>query len=131
MGCRSLGVLLLVVSLGGCKRTTEPGLVVCDLNAVPGIVVDIYDAVSGVPVADSASGTVVDGTYSDSLRPHAFDSSSMVLVARAAAYERAGTYLVSVQRAGYQQWTRSAVQVTKNVCHVNTVTLQADMNRAP
>lgn len=122
-----IGLIPVVALLASCGRATAPDPIVCTAIFVPGIVVGIYDAASGRPVADSASGTVVDGAYTDSLRPFEWDS-SMVLVARAAAYERPGSYVVTVGRSGYHGWSVSGVAVTRNVCHVNTVTLRADLS---
>lgn len=130
MHSRSVVAALISVWLGACRGPSEPSQVVCTAIVMPAVVVAIFDAQSGAPVADSAAGTVADGAYSDSLRAYAFDS-SMVLVARAAAYERPGTYSMLIQRSGYQQWSVSGVRVGMGVCHVNTVLLRADMSRRP
>jgi len=127
---RSSLAALLFVWFGACKGASEPGRIACTANVVPAIVVAVYDAQSGTPVADSASGTVVDGAYSDSLRAYEWDP-SMVLIARAAAYERAGSYSLSIQRSGYQPWSASGIHVDRNECHVNTVVLRANMSRSP
>jgi hypothetical protein len=44
-----------------------------------------------------------------------------------AAFERTGTYDVSVTRKGHRDWTAADVVVTAGVCHVETVTLQAQL----
>jgi hypothetical protein len=41
------------------------------------------------------------------------------------AYERAGTYTVTVEQQGYRPWSRSGVRVTKDECHVRGVSITA------
>ena len=43
----------------------------------------------------------------------------------ALAYERAGTYTVTVHATGYRDWIKPGVTVTKDVCHVIGVLLTA------
>jgi hypothetical protein len=45
------------------------------------------------------------------------------------AYEKPGTYEVTVQQTGYRLWTRTNVQVTRDECHVQTVSLTALLQR--
>jgi hypothetical protein len=47
------------------------------------------------------------------------------------ALERPGTYTVTVDKPGYQQWKQERVRVRDGSCHVQTVTLQANLVRAP
>lgn len=102
---------------------------VCTADSRPGIVVEITDAATGAPIAQNAVGTVRDGVYADSLRPHGFTGT--VMTSRHAAAERAGRYALEVQHAGYQAWSASNVQVTRGECHVNTRTLQARLQPVP
>lgn len=43
------------------------------------------------------------------------------------AYERAGTYSIRVQKAGYKDWVKTGVRVRQGTCHVKTVTLDVRM----
>lgn len=43
----------------------------------------------------------------------------------ALAYEKPGTYAVTVEQTGYRLWTRGNVPVTRDECHVQTVSLTA------
>jgi hypothetical protein len=45
-----------------------------------------------------------------------------------AAWERPGTYSISISKAGYLYLTINDVVVTTGVCHVNTVTVDAKLN---
>jgi hypothetical protein len=84
---------------------------------------------SGVWSASGAQLIARDGAYADSMsvpanRPD-LDSSSL-----SAAGERTGAYSLTVRKAGYRDWTRDNVQVTKNECHVNTVKFTALVQRS-
>ena len=46
------------------------------------------------------------------------------------AAERAGTYRITVSKAGYQTWTRTGVQVTADVCHVHPAQAEARLQPA-
>ena len=99
---------------GGCTTSVEPA-----------VLVEIRDAEDGTPIAATASGTVSDGSFQDSLRLH--DGS----LTRAGADEREGTYTVRVLHTGYTTWEQTGVRVRDTGCHVDTVTLQADLQSAP
>jgi hypothetical protein len=123
-----LGVCVL--TLGACEFFTGTGP--CDLSIRPAIVVEIRHAQTNGPLADSAAGVVIDGSYSDSLRAWQLFAGPVTapILERYAAPERAGTYTVFVKRAGFQDWSISGVRVRDDggYCNgVRTVTLQANM----
>jgi hypothetical protein len=100
----------------------------CSTSIVAGIEVEVRDAISNAPIAENATGEVVDGAYHDSLRVSGFESGSPdSAYLMSAAYERPGVYSVVVDLEGYKQWTASDVQVAQSVCHVGTVRLTARM----
>lgn len=99
---------------------------VCTTDVVPAIVVEIRDAVTGAYVAENAWGAVSEGTYADSLQPY-ISNGYGTLQSRQAAFERVGLYSISIQHNDYQPWLRSNIQVTANECHVNTVTITAEL----
>jgi hypothetical protein len=108
------------MALAGCSEWGS-----CTLSVEPGVVVEIRDAADGTPIAATASGTITDGGFQDSLR--LYDGS----LSRAGADERAGTYRVHVVHAGYVPWEQTGVRVRDTGCHVDTVTLRTDLQRAP
>jgi hypothetical protein len=114
----ALAVLIPIPALAGCSEWGG-----CTLSVEPGVLVEIRDAADGTPIAATASGTLMDGSYRDSLRLH--DGS----LTRAGADERGGTYTVQVLHSGYVPWERRAIRVRDTGCHVDTVTLQAEMQR--
>ena len=56
-----------------------------------------------------------------------FNDSQTGVVRAALAFERAGTYAVTVHADGYKDWSKTGVVVTKDVCHVIGVALSARM----
>ncbi|MDP9177076.1 MAG: carboxypeptidase-like regulatory domain-containing protein [Gemmatimonadota bacterium] len=102
---------------------TSPNDVLCTEIAIPGINVLVRDSVSGAFGSNGATATAVDGAYSDTNgfpATHTQPENPIAL-----AYEREGTYAVTVTKTGYKAWTASGVRVTRDRCHVRTVTLNA------
>jgi hypothetical protein len=114
--------LLLALESGACTSMWDP--VYCTQNLVPGIVVEIQDKADGHPIATTASGTVTEGSFADSLWTYEL-LTPIEVIARASAWERKGTYRVHVQRVGYASWDTTGIRVTANECHVSTVRLKA------
>ncbi len=102
-------LLVLAPLLGAC---TSPYF--CTTEARAAISVSAIDADTRTPVT-GWHGIVRDGDYRDSLR---FGG---------AAYERAGTYTVTIEAVGYQTWTRGGIVVTDGECHVNGVSVVAEL----
>ena len=80
-------------------------------------------------VQDSASGTTAgrgariiakDGAFADTARATASYDGPYAL-----AYERSGTYIVTIEQQGYRTWSRSGVSVSHDQCHVRTVAVTA------
>ncbi len=90
------------------------------------MVVTIVESVTGRPLAAGARGAVASGVYEDSLRPYITNQAG-VLVALAAANERAGIYTVSVERDGFEGWLRTNVVVRQGECGVTGAHLTADL----
>lgn len=114
-------ILIGAIGCSGSSVSTSP---VCTTELRPAVMVYVKDSLTTAGVASGASLVVRDGSFKDSVavpnsRPDLNDS---VL---GAAVERAGTYQVTVSKPGYATWVQSNVQVTRNVCHVNTVKLTA------
>lgn len=102
---------------------SSPNDVVCTLIAVPGINVLVRDSVSGAFGSNGATATAVDGTYTDTNGFPAISTQPELPISL--AYEREGTYAVTVAKTGYKAWNTSGIRVTRDVCHVRTVTLTA------
>ena len=110
----------------GCG--TDP---VCTLDVIPAVIVEIRDGFDATPLAETARGAVHEGNFTDSLQPYRSVGNG-ILVSRAAAWERAGLYTVTVEHAGYAEWRRDGVRARqRDECHVETVELTAYLQRTP
>lgn len=109
-----------VLVSSGCGAFLPIG---CTDSIEPGIVVEIYDAHTGAPSAQDARGWVRDGDFQEGLR--GAEDRDGVLISLQGAFERPGTYSVHVEKDGYRPWRLENVGVSADVCHVQTVRLEA------
>jgi len=100
---------------------------VCEYWVLPAVKVEITDAATGNTLSSNAVGTVREGTFVDSLQ--VCGSMPADSASRCGAWERPGTYEVEVRHAGYEVWSARGVTATKGPCHVNTVSLKAQLVR--
>lgn len=114
----SRALLLLIAALFGACNSTSENPTACTLEARAAINVEVRDSLTGQPAAAGATGVAAEGAYADTL--DAFSATSL-----AGAYERAGTYTVTVRKPGYREWRLTGVTVTSDACHVQPVQLQA------
>ena len=107
----------------GALSCTSPNDIACTENLAYGLNLQVRDSVTGVPTGRQATVVAQDGQYTETLQflgaLVATDSLSFF-----GAAERAGTYLITVTKAGYRAWTRSGVTVLADVCHVHGVTVE-------
>jgi len=121
-------VIPFLIILTGCGGSTQEG-VVCTASLEPGIVVVIRDSVTDAPLAENAVVVIAEDDYRETLVVNGYegpDSSSAFSVA--GAFERAGTYDISLTLDGYNSWSRAGVEVTSGICHVGTVTFTARLD---
>jgi hypothetical protein len=117
------------VAVGACDALDSPP-VYCTENFVWGVHVGVQDSLTGVPSASGAQLVARDGAYADtaSYPPNRPDLDNLPLIA---AGERAGTYTVTVRKAGFVDWEQRDVVVTADECHVRPVALTARLRRTP
>ena len=85
----------------------------------------VVDSVTGAPAAlVGLWARARDGSYTDS-SGFMYTDSQTGATRIALAFEHAGTFAVTVHAPGYQEWTKSGVVVTKDVCHVIGVQITA------
>lgn len=113
--------ILLVTVLAGCLELNGPDA--CTAEWVPGLEVAVERADTGEPVA-GALVVARDAGFADSATTALGPDDSGPAEARL-AHERAGEYLVTVEKEGFEPWARTDVQVDETSCHVETVTLTA------
>ncbi len=121
--------IALVAVLFAPTAACDPFPSLCDTGIVDAVEVEIRNAVSLSPIADSAQGTVREGTYVDSLRP----ASGTVdgLLSLSGAPERPGVYEVHLTRVGYLPWDTAGVRVRDTECHVEQALVKAYMEQVP
>ena len=111
---------LLLTFVIGCTGSTDP--MICTREFRYGISIEIVDAIDRTPRADSATLTLRDGSYVESTTRS--DGLTML-----GAGERPGTYIATVAHPRYHTWVRTDVVVTSDGCHVQTVSLIAELER--
>lgn len=122
---RSL-VPIVAIALAACG-SDPTGVGACTTIAVPALVVVVSDSVSGnAPAAvlvKAATDGFVDSTTTGSADVGGGPASFSL------AHEHVGTYTVTVTSPQFHPWTRSDVVVSRTGCHVNTVTVEARLQR--
>jgi hypothetical protein len=122
---RFVPIAAVALIVPACQNS--PTVAYCAAPRSIAVLLTALDSITRVSVADSAHGVVQSGTYVDSLR-----LSFGVLEGGT----KLGAYQVTVERAGYRQWIRSNVQVTRqgpcgNVIPVQmTALLQPSLDRS-
>ncbi len=102
-----------------CGSPTGGGGFSCTGELLPAIEVDVFDARTGTPAAAGAT-VLLSGSAQDSVTA---PSTSGALVIAKVWYEdrvKAGSYSVTVRKAGYSDWTQSNIRVQFDRCHVQT-----------
>ena len=131
---RSTPILILAAALalacGSAEEEPPPAApapdVACTLEARPAVTVQPVDRRTGQPVDGGTVLIVRDGLYADTAAVAM--GAPPAPISLSAAYERPGTYTVIVRHPEYREWQHTAV-VTKDVCHVQTVRLVAELQR--
>jgi hypothetical protein len=130
---KAITSIVLVGVLSACQlRATET---VCAANYVWGLAVQVKDSATGQWAASGAelqirdpSGTLVTSLVSMSSFPP--DHPELDSRALTGAGEQAGTFQVTVLKAGYRDWVRPGVVVRRDACHVERTELTALLQRS-
>ena len=101
-------LLLLMFLVMGCELPSDPQDYACTANLVYGLVVTVNDIV-GDEMCD-ATVEAVDGTHVELLEQHG--------CVYYGAGERAGSYQVTVEKAGYMGQTIDVKVERQDICHV-------------
>jgi len=113
-------LLLPALLLAGCDAVGG-----CTDEAIFGLRIEARAADGATLDADGVLGLARDESFVDTLEVFAFDGTLDLY----GAGERAGRYDITISKPGYQTWRRENVRVTENECHVNTVRLEAFLER--
>ncbi len=127
---RACAALVVVAALAaGCDIV---GPHECTTILKPGLVVWVRDSTTTATVLGPVQVVARAGAFADTARifnPYGTDPAPRDFNPFQLAFERPGTYDVSIQAAGYRPWTKTGVQVGADECHVQTVTLTAALQR--
>ncbi len=106
-----------------CEDTDDQ--IVCNTQFVYGLNVIVLDASTGNPIFQDIEVKAVDGAYQEIL-----ELVPGLEYAFVGAGERAGNYVVTITKAGYQTYTSEPIVLTRDECHVIpqslTVNLQSN-----
>lgn len=97
--------------LSSCEDNDDQ--IVCTDQFVYGLNIIVLDAASGNPIFQDIEVKAVDGTYQEILELVPGLEYTFV-----GAGERAGTYVVTVTKAGFQTFTSAPIVLTRDECHV-------------
>lgn len=114
-------VLGVGLACTGCDAL-EPTFCTTDFRW--GLEVSVFDAETGVGLADSATLYLRDGDWTETVDEPVWIADPRVILG---AGERGGVYDVTVERPRYRTWTRSGVRVEEDECHVIPVSLDAPL----
>jgi len=123
MKSRSWILAACLVLPAACSQPNDTGIA-CTAIYVYVLSVTVQDSVTGSPAAAGATVIARDGAYADSTVVPASGANNTSV---GLAGERAGTYSITVRKAAYQTWSKTGVQVTKDVCHVIPVQVAAKL----
>jgi hypothetical protein len=128
MSPRPFLALAAAAIVGSCGKSVAAPIA-CTEIAMAAVNVKVLDSVSslGLPFS-SLWARVRDGVYMDSsfvVQTLATDAPKTFGL----AYERSGTYEVTVKAIGYKEWKRSNIVVARDECHVIPVLITARLQR--
>ena len=112
-----------VFFISSCEDNDDQ--IFCTDQFVYGLNVIVLDASTGNPIFQDIEVKAVDGTYQEIL-----ELVPGLEYAFVGAGERAGNYVVTITKAGYQTYTSAPIVLTRDECHVIpqslTVNLQSN-----
>ncbi len=106
-------LLILIPLFFAACLPKAPVKKICTKEARAGLTVYVKDSGSGAFLSDSVNVLANDGNYSEVLQLFFGNPPSF-----SGAWERAGTYIVSVSKRGYKTATSLPITVGEDECHV-------------
>ncbi len=124
-------LLPLLIAATVAEACTSPSGLICTTEYRFGLAITVVDSVTASPPATAIliarSGTFVDSV--GPIAPYLVDVNAAPVLILYSAGERAGTYDVTVRAPGYKDWTRSGINVSRDVCHVRLTAITARVQR--
>jgi hypothetical protein len=113
-------LLMLTPFLMATTCENEDEEVNCTLEAVAGLNITIKDAITLETLYLDVTILAQDDNYSETLEPFTGDDFAVFN----GAWERSGTYIVTVSKDGYQTFTSEPIVVGQDFCHVIPVQME-------
>ena len=109
------GAFYLLFALLFSCQANDLDDVFCTTEVKAGLNVSVHlaESSSSIPISDGVTVVATDGTYSETLQ--FFDPQNPIFYG---AYERPGTYTITVTKAGRQTYVSQPIVVTEDICHV-------------
>ena len=109
--------LLFLFSLGflvlSCSGTSEEIFCTEEAKAGLNVSVTLAESSSNIPISEDVTVVATDGNYSETLS--FYNPQNPVF---SGAYERAGTYIITVTKPGRQTYISQPIVITRDECHV-------------
>jgi len=126
------GFVIAALVAAGCKpaeRTADTVAlkpsIMCTMQAIAALNVDAIDSATGTPATMGSSIVARSDTFADSTNGPAPANEPVGL-----AYEKAGTYTVTVTKPGYKPWSQQGIVVGRDQCHVIPQRVTAKLRRS-
>lgn len=116
-------IYLIFVLLFSCQ-TNDSNDIFCTTEVKAGLNVSVHlaESSSSIPISQGVIVVITDGNYSETLQ--FFDAQNPIYYG---AYERAGTYTITVTKAGRQTYVSQPIVVKRDICHVIPQTVMVSL----
>ena len=119
------------ILLSGCddsSNSINDDPINCTEQYVSGITIEVIDKVTGDYIACGATAVIEDNGYSEDVTsPNSGECDNTQYLQGAG--ERSGIYNIHVSKDGYLDWSVYNVEVTSDICHVQTVHVIAELEK--
>lgn len=110
---KKIMLFLSILAISCNSNDDNDGQTNCTDIFMYGLNVTVKDAVTNVTLQEGVLVKAVDGSYEETLQVEEIPSAVFV-----GAGERAGNYILTVSKDGYQTFTSQVITLTADECHV-------------
>lgn len=107
-------IYLFFVLLFSCQASDNDDIF-CTTEVKAGLNVSVHliQSSSSIPISDGVTVVATDGNYTETLQ--FFDAQNPIFYG---AYERTGTYTITVSKPGRRTYVSQPIVLTRDICHV-------------